>query len=162
MDENIVSLFPIWKQAVQDFLSEGLQPGQMVTHQWLNEHFRLDEPKTVEDYKRHQFAFLQNMDAFRECLLEAYSIALRSRPGQGYEIVAPEQQTAYAVEQGMRRVKRELNWMADHLVNVDHSKLTNDQRKQNADALARAAMMKQMFRKAKRTEMSQQTKKIEN
>src|SRR5690606_29121171 len=120
------------------------------------EHFKLTQPETIEQYREYQFTLLQNMDEFRSSLLEEHSIALRTKPGVGYEVLPPAEQTKYAVDVGMRRVRRELRWMATHLVNVDHSKLTSDQRKENADAMARAAMLKSMFRKAQRIEVGEQ------
>lgn len=77
-------------------------------------------------------------------------MCLASVHGQGYRIVHPHEQTGYAQDMGMKLIRRELSKMARRLHFVDRSRLTNEQAMENANAMARAAFLKQQMDKAKR------------
>lgn len=153
---EVVQLYPAWKNAVCRLMENPPPPGHIITHEWLQENFGLKEPTGIEEYKAMQFELLQAMTAFREALLESHQIALKSVPGKGYEVVAAKDQTKFALTTGIASVKREMAKMASILLNVDHAQLTVDERRENADALAKAAMMRSMFTKAVRLKLPKQ------
>lgn len=145
-----VGLFPAWKQAVSDLMKETPDPGHLITRKWLNEEFQLREPSTVTDYKEYQIEFMQLMSAFKDELLTKHCIALKTIPGKGYEILEPGEQTDYCFQAGLHGIRKNLLSMNKHLINVDHSKLTADQCRENADALAKTASMAGMIKRVRR------------
>jgi hypothetical protein len=70
-------------------------------------------------------------------LLSDHQVALSNVKGVGYQIVRPPEQTAWAEDQGDAELKKALRKRRDRLVNVNMTSLTQDERRQNADALAR-------------------------
>ena len=140
-----IKRLPIWKQAVDDFFTEGFQYGQTLTRAWLLNHFELREPSTVEEYKRFQVRFLAHMDAFRAALLENHKIDLKCVRGtQSYLIVPPSRQTPMAmcdckeeVSKALRRAIRRVNF-------IDLDALSEEQRRENADASCKLENLRQM------------------
>lgn len=138
---------PLWKNAFRALTEQELLPGKVIPRKKLEELFELKEPTTVEQYKQNQLLFLSEMDRLKDALLTQAQVALRAVPGEGYEVVRPEDQTKYGINQGMKRIAKDIRWMAKTVANVDTSKLTTDQRKENADGLARIAMLSSMKKK---------------
>lgn len=150
-----ISYSPPWKNAAQELFSGKFGFGDMVTHDELNEALSMPEPTgTAEEYKAWALARMQQLDALSQWLLETHNMCLASVHGQGYRIVQPHEQTEYAQETGMKLVRRELGKMARRLYYVDRSKLTHEQARVNADAMARAAFLKQQIGKAERLSFS--------
>lgn len=152
VDENI-SLFPVWRQAVKDFLAANLEPGTVIPLRWFEGHFQmepLDENAMLSaaEFRERQFTWLRNMDEFRRELLEEHQICLLSVHGEGYRIVPPGEQTGATTERFEREVKKAYRQAAVRLKNVQVDKLTEEQRKENVDAIARLAMLRGMHRAA--------------
>jgi hypothetical protein len=143
------ALFPEWKQAVKDFLDGGFKEGDVITKEWLEEHFSmpaLKEPMTLAEFQARQFAWLRNTDSFRSTLLETHQIALQTIPGDGYRVVPPAEQTAIAQAKFEREATKAYRRAALTLKNVQVDKLTDAQRKENTDAIAKLSMLRGMQR----------------
>jgi len=145
MDE--VTLYPQWKQAVLDFIESGFEPGVVITHEWLHAHFGMREPKTVEEYKKQELEFLNAFVSFKDELLNDYQIALRSVRGEGYTIVPPREQTKAALDSGRKEIRKALKKTGSWLINIRHDCLTDNERKENTDAIAKLAQMKTTIRR---------------
>lgn len=150
-DDDKTSLLPEWRQAVKDFLAAGFKEGDVVSHSWLEEHFgmkKLDEdrPLLPADWNARQFEWLRNIEAFRTELLEQHQIFLSSVFGQGYRLVPPREQTAIAQERFERDAKRSYRKAANTLKNVRIGELSESERKENLDAIARIAMLRGFHR----------------
>jgi hypothetical protein len=65
-------------------------------------------------------------------------------------IVEPSEQTDFAVKQGRKKIRAELRRMGRRLSFIDHTSLSQDERRKNADALARLSFMQEQFGRAKR------------
>lgn len=147
MDGNI-SYSPPWRNAADKL---NFAYGNEVTHEALNEALGMPEPRAgVEDYKEWSIRRMTQIEALKEWLLEEHSMCLASIYGRGFRVVHPHEQTEYAQETGMKMIRRELGKMARRLYYVDRSQLTHDQARQNADAMARAAFLRQQVNKAAR------------
>lgn len=129
-------LYPDHRQAVADLISEGVEPGRIVTHEWLDQHLRLD--RKLKDYP---FKRLSGVEAFKTQLLVENKIHLQTIRGKGYVIVAPEDQTKVAVEDAMNGIGKSIQKGVLRLTNVDAERLSDDGRKENADALSRLAAL---------------------
>lgn len=155
MNEPEVTLFPAWKQAVRDFLAAGFKPGDMVPHDWLQEHFDMGglsdgASLTLQEYRDRQFKWLQSVEAFKAELLEDHQIYLASVYGEGYRWVPPREQTGLAMEKFEREAKRVFRQAALRLKHVRAGELTDDQRRQNIDAIGKMSAIRGMTRKALR------------
>lgn len=151
MSDGAVSLYPVWKQAVEDFLAAGFQPGDVIPHAWLAEHFgmpMLDDAAaiTLTEYRERQFTWLQHVEAVKSELLDKHQVFLKSVFGEGYRWVLPSQQTGVAVVQFEQEAKRAYKKAGRRLTNIKMAELTDAQRQENLDAIGRLSMLQGMHR----------------
>nr|WKF58839.1 hypothetical protein HUO10_003340 [Paraburkholderia busanensis] len=150
MDE--VTLLPVWKQAVADFIDAGFQDGDVVHRAWFEQHFGMSEEHDsvkLEVYQARQLMWMENIEAMRRKLLEEHQIYLENVFGTGYRIVPPGEQTAATKARFEREVKKEFRRAAVALKNVRYDRLTDEQRQENLDAIAKLSQLRGM-RKALR------------
>lgn len=153
MADGEVTLFPVWKQAVADFLVAEFKAGDLLPHTWLEAHFnmgRLDDDATLtgQEYRERQFMWLSNVEAFKVELLERHQIYLASVFGQGYRWVPPHEQTSVTVDKFRREAQRIYRQAAGGLTHIRLEELTDEQRKLNYDATAKLSMLRGMHRDA--------------
>lgn len=149
MDEP--TLLPEWRQAIKDFIAQGFEPGNVVTHAWLETHFGMeslddDQALTAIEFQERQFVWLKNIDAFRAELLEKHQIFLSNVHGEGYRVVPPEEQTGVAQDKFEGAAKKAYRTAAVTMKNVKLNELTDEQRKENTDAIAKLSMLRGMQR----------------
>ncbi|MBD1586723.1 hypothetical protein [Pseudomonas typographi] len=130
------TLLPEWRQAAND-IAEGFKYGDLITLDWLREAFHLDEPKTIEGFRAFQFAFLSNMDSLRQELLQEHRLLLTSVRGVGYELIEPNEQVETAWQSTFVKVKRELTKLAGAIRHIRYDELSDDKRREHADAQAK-------------------------
>ena len=152
-DAGEVTLFPEWRQAVKDFLAAGFKEGDIVPHAWLEQHFGMaaleeDKPLLPAAYNARNFSWLRNVDALRTELLEVHQIFLSSVIGQGYRLVPPREQTAAAQEKFERESRKSFRRAATTLRHIRMSELTDAERKENIDAVAKLSMLRGMQKTA--------------
>jgi hypothetical protein len=149
-----VHLLPAWRNAAAELFASGRYTyGDVIPHEVLRLALRLPEPHgklTLSELESWRLSLVAQIDALSDWLLEEKNMCLRSLPGQGYQIIPPAEQTEYAVNQGRKKIRSELRKMGRRLSFVDHASLTQDERRKNADALARLSFMENQFSKAKR------------
>lgn len=148
-----VHMLPAWRNAAAELFSGQYSYGDVIAHETLREALRLPEPTgrlSREEWEAWRLALVAQVDALSDWLLEEKNMCLRNIQGQGYMIVEPSEQTDFAVKHGRKKIRAELRKMGRRLSFVDHGALTADQRKENADALARLSFMEQQFNRAKR------------
>lgn len=153
MDDVQPTLLPEWRQAVQDFLAASFKEGDIVQHAWLETHFgmeplREDQPLLPAEWSARQFEWLRNIEAFRTELLENHQIFLSSVYGEGYRLVPPREQTALAQDRFERDARRSFRKVATTLKHVRVGELSESERKENLDAIARIAMLRGMHKTA--------------
>lgn len=156
-----VTYLPAWRNAVATLFGGKYTYGQIVSHDELLTAFDLPKPVgkiTTEEYEHWRLAVLSQQDALSEWLLEERNMLLVNVPGQGYRIMEPEMQSGHALERGMKRVRREVKRMIRQLHYVDRSALTHEQARENADALARAAWVRQQINRGGRMRISSEAK----
>jgi hypothetical protein len=152
MDDPVqTTLLPEWRQAVKDFLAAGFKEGYVVSHAWYESHFGMepldeDKPLLPADWNIRQFTWLQNIESFRTELLEQHQVFLSNVFGQGYRLVPPREQTAIAQEKFERDAKRSYRKAATTLKHIRAAELTEAERKENLDAIARIAMLRGMHK----------------
>lgn len=136
------NLYPDYKQAVAEFLAMNLAPGEMVSHDWLDEHLRLDRQD-----RRYQLERLKRFNEFRSCLLVEHKIHLQNIFGKGYMVIAPNEQTNRAMDDVSSRVQTAISVGLFRLTNVAVDKLTDVERQNNVNALTRLAGLGSMVHK---------------
>jgi hypothetical protein len=120
--ENI-TLYPVWREAIKQLLASGLTYGSMLTKNRIVVLCELPE------------------------LLRAHAMLMVSNFDGSYRIVAPQDQTGYAVEAGARSIAKEMRRMALAVQYTNLSMLDDQQRRKNADAQAKIAMLAGMMHK---------------
>lgn len=146
-DDDSTTLYPAWRQAEKQLLASGLTPGQIITHEWLTEAFGLRPATTIEQHERNKLTFLRQLSDLRDSLLEKHQLMLRAVTGVGYSVITPDKQTSVAMQDRTKAIRHELAKLAREVSNVRVDELTDDQRKENADAQAKLGAMRSMFRK---------------
>lgn len=149
MDDQVLRIFPAWKQAVNDFLAE-FKYGDIVPHDWLVARFGLpstDEKMTAATYQARQFEWLASIEGFKATLLNEHQVMLQSVRGEGYRWVPPADQTSVTQRDFEREAGRVFRTAGNRLRNVRVSELTEAQRQENLDAGAKLVALRGMTRK---------------
>lgn len=156
-DLTPVEPYPPWKAALARFLDErrkcNFQPGDVISDEWLYSAMGMEMPD--DEWKmgratKARLAFLKQFDSLRAALLREHQIDLVRDIGEGYHVVPPAEQTKVAYHDGIADVRKALGRLSERLTNVDHAQLTNEQRRENAEALAKLSMLETMRRRARR------------
>lgn len=151
MSDHLLQQYPAWREAIKAFMQERFAPGDTVSFDWLYDHFLIKRPggsTLLADAQKAELQFLSQFKQFEDALLTEHQIALTNVRGVGYRLVPPAEQTRWAEDSGVTEVKKAIRKLGDRLTNVDLVQLTNEQRKENADALARMAMLSGLIKSA--------------
>lgn len=149
-----VTKYPGHKQAVEDFLKE-FKYGDLVGHDWLETRFGMpsmgdSRSLTVEQFRERQFEWLANVEAFKAELLRDHQVCLQSVRGRGYRWVPPHEQTGLAMEELGRGVQKVFRGAGQKLRHLRITELTDDQRRDNLDQVAKLSALHGMAIKASR------------
>ena len=149
-----VTRYPVHKQAVEDFLAQ-FKYGDLVGHDWLEARFgmpSMSESKalTVEQFRDRQFEWLANVEAFKAELLRDHQVCLQSVRGRGYRWVPPHEQTGVAMEELGRNVSKVFRSTGQKLRHLRITELTDEQRRDNLDQVAKFSALRGMTGKALR------------
>lgn len=147
-----VTKYPGHKQAVEDFL-KAFKYGDLVGHEWLEARFgmpSMGESKslTVDQFRDRQFEWLANVEAFKAELLRDHQVCLQSVRGRGYRWVPPHEQTGVAMEELGRGVRKVFRGAGQKLRHLRITELTDDQRRDNLDQVAKLSALHGTAKKA--------------
>ncbi|MCV3851631.1 hypothetical protein [Pseudomonas aeruginosa] len=147
-----VTKYPVHKQAVEDFLKE-FKYGDLVGHDWLEARFGMpsmsdSKALTVEQFRDRQFEWLANVEAFKAELLRDHQVCLQSVRGREYRWVPPHEQTGVAMDELGRNVRKVFRSTGQKLRHLRITELTDEQRRENLDQLAKFSALRGMTRKA--------------
>ena len=140
------TLYPAWKQAVRVLLDEGLTFGSTVTRKRLAELCQVKPPVDVEDVRRYDLELLTCITEIKDTLLTAHCMLLVSDNKGAYVVIAPESQTQYAVDVGIKSIGREMKKMAMAVSFTKTELLSDTDRAKNADAQAKISMLAGMLK----------------
>ena len=104
------------------------------------------EASNVQEYQALQIEWMSCMTALKRELLETENLALKSVFNVGYEIVHPSEQTEWAMDVATHRIGLAVKEAFMRLRHVRVDELTDEQRKENADAKAKLAALTGMNR----------------
>jgi len=149
-------LYPLWKEAAKAFIEAGMdQPGTIITEEWKIVQFGLEKPQiaTVEEVQKFTLNLLSSFESFREELLTNYQVHLKPVGKGAHIVLAANEQTSEAWQQGVSDIKKAMSKMRQRLTNVSLDQLTVEERKENANALARMSLLAGMYKRARRKEI---------
>lgn len=147
-----VTKYPVHKQAVEDFLAQ-FKYGDLVGHDWLEARFGMlsmseSRSLTVEQFRDRQFEWLANVEAFKTELLRDHQVYLQSVRGRGYRWVPPHEQTGVAMDELGRNVRKVFRSTGQKLRNLRITELTDEQRRDNLDQVAKFSALRGMTTEA--------------
>jgi len=140
-------MFPPWKQAEHELLQDDIKPGQIITTEWLEERFGIKPATTIAQHDKNKLVFLRQFSDLRDSLLENHRLMLRAVIGIGYTVVQPENQTAVALKDRTAEVRRAMVKLAREISHVRTEQLSDEQRKENTDAIAKVGALRGLIRK---------------
>jgi hypothetical protein len=150
-DDRIME-YPAWREAISRIIKDKrTAPGTVFSKRELCQLFMIryqepDEPMTRRESDKLELQFLNQFLAFRDGLLEEHQIAITSTKGETYTIVLPREQSLWAEREAHRDMRKMARKLHKRLTNVDYLQLTAEDRKNNADALARLGMLTGMVK----------------
>lgn len=147
-----LNLYPVWRQAVKDFLGHEYQAGDVVSYAWLYQAFQLPSPDPtmqVQEADKINLQFLSHFKNLEKALLEESNIALRNVRGKGFQVVPAREQSEWALAEGLKEIKKELSRMNRRVAHVELSQLTAEERRKNADILARVSSLRNLMKPKK-------------
>lgn len=131
-------------------VDDGLESGDILHKAQLAELFELRPPVTAAQQVKWQTEWFVQMQEFRNELLVMHRMALRTMYGESsYCVIPAGEQTDFAMRTGVKEIAKATRRMAKTLLFVRHDMLTAEQSRQNADALAKTAMLAGMVRKTR-------------
>lgn len=133
-------------EAVEQFLADSFNDGDLVSHDYLRHLLDINDAAV----RRNEFVVLERMDALKTVLLEAHKIALQNVRGRGYRIVPPAEQARYAAEEASRLMAKGLRKSNRLLEHTRLDALDTDERKRHTDTQVRLAALAGMVQKGRR------------
>jgi hypothetical protein len=133
-------LHPEWRHALRQIIDLDPQPGDVLPREWLEELLDLPPARDMAGFQARSLKWLQRFEKLRDELLTTHQIWLRAAEG-GYEVVPPASQTETAYSDYSRAAMLKLKRMVRVARNVRLSELTDEQRRANADSLAKMSML---------------------
>lgn len=140
------TLFPVWKQAVKALLDEGLTFGSTITRKRLADLCQVKPPESIEDVRRYDLELLTCITEIKDVLLTAHCMLLVTDNKGAYVVIAPESQTQYAVDNGIKAIGREMKKMSMAVSFTKTELLSDADRAKNADAQAKISMLAGMVK----------------
>ena len=140
------TLFPAWKQAVKDLLDEGITYGSVISRKRIADMCKVAPPTSIEDVRRHDLELLQCITEIKDILLTAHCMLLVSDNKGSFVVIAPESQTEYSVNSGIKAIGREMKKMAMGVSFTKTDLLSAPERAKNADAQAKISMLAGMMK----------------
>ena len=151
--DEMMQLFPAWREAAKKFLEEEFTPDDIIEHSWFFEALGLEQP--IDDMPKHKFdtiqlAYMANMEALKEYLLQEEKICLISEWGIGYRILQPQKQAEYAEKTLHTKLQKSMRKAVSRLVTTSMEKLDVRERQDHADTMARVAGLRVLLRGERR------------
>lgn len=137
-------------KAVEQFLKDNFQDGQLISHAWLEYALNLPTPKSAKEMISCQFIILDRVEQFKEALLTRHRIYVVSVRGKGYRIVPPSDQAFIAADTAMRGIRREFSKCSQVMEHTRTEELSVEESKRHTDAQIKISALSAMVGKGKR------------
>lgn len=143
-------LYPAWRQVERDLMARGLRDGETIPMDYLRAGFGVSDPRDLSDgleVLRQQAMFNFALGELAASLLENHRIKLRLVESVGYMVVPPDQQTRLALKDRSAEVANALARGMREVTFVRTEGLSDEQRKEMADAQAKFGSLQAITRK---------------
>lgn len=127
----------IIKRTMKAFEFFGFTYGSVIKKDWFMNQFGIEPAVTVEDVERNRNIYAVLMGHLRTTLLIENKMALKSKPGYGQEVVRPMDQTRWAMDEFTTGLRKAYNKTIDRVSNIDFYELSDQEKKENTDAIAK-------------------------
>ena len=111
--------------------------GSIIPKEFFHENFRLKTPVTAADKVEYDVLYMNYMGELRARLLFESKFLLVPKNGIGQEIIDPREQTGYSTDEFKREINKIYRKTRDRLLNIDMTKLSDVEKKENSDAIAK-------------------------
>jgi hypothetical protein len=145
-----MKLYPAWRQVEADLMARGMKDGETIPMDLLRAGFGVEDPRTMTDgieVLRQQALFNFSLGELKASLLENHRIQLRLVEGVGYMVVPPSEQTRLTMKDRGSEIMNALTKAEREVTYIREDELTDEQRKENADARARMGQLRSLVRK---------------
>lgn len=144
--EAELRLFPLWREAVKRMLAAGLTYGSTIEREQIAKLCEIRQPTSIAEAEKYSLALLRCTSAIKEELLVEHNMLLATNNDGTYRVIAPKDQTGYAIRRGVGAIAKEMQNMALMVQHTDVAKLTDEERRKNADAQAKISTLADMVR----------------
>lgn len=125
------------KNTIKQIHAHGYTFGSIIPKEFFHEHFRLKTPRTAEDKVEYDVLYMNYMGELRAKLLNDSKFLLVPKNGIGQEIIEPKEQTGYSTDEFKREINKIYRKTRDRLINIDMTTLSDVEKRENADAIAK-------------------------
>lgn len=141
--------YPPHQEVIEAIAEDVKQRGYGVfyTHKDLKQMLDIEEPKTIEEYEKSQFAYMNALDIIRTELLEEFNICLENKKGDGYMVVEPEIQVSVVTDKRISKARDHLVKAGRLLSCVPEGLLTDAAESLRLEKMKRVAFLRGAFRK---------------
>lgn len=149
-EENGSAARAACEEALRRFFAEGFQPGALISHLWLQNALGMPDQaaaNSFEAYQRWQYTYMTRMVEFQKTLLLDHNIAMANVFGRGYRVILPSEQSAWALHESTRDMRKALSKGVARASHVNLDALTTEERKAQADDLNRIRALRTVLRK---------------
>lgn len=125
------------KNTIRKIHEDGYTFGSIIPESFFLKHFRIVPAKTAEQQKENQILYATYMGRVRELLLNDSKFLLVTKTGVGQEILKPQDQTEYSCSEFKKDINKIYRKTLDRLTNIDIASLSDIEKKENSDAIAK-------------------------
>lgn len=138
------------ENAVEQWDKARYKDGDLVSHDWMKFALLIPSPSQDLSATDVQFMVLTRVEALKQYLLNERKIAMESIRGRGYRVVPPEEQASFAVDEGLRFIRKGLGRANSILTNTRVEQLTNEEAARHTDMQIKMAGLAQMLGRQKK------------
>jgi hypothetical protein len=159
MDE--LTKHPPWKEVV-DVISRRVRlegRGILFAHEELKELLKIQGPKTIEEYKKMEFEYLDAIDNLRNELLVEENIWLENKRGLGYTVISPEEQVDKSADRFFEKARNCVKRAGSLLIYVESDLLSAESEAMRLRKMQKVAFLRAAFRKRKFPQIEEKEQK---
>ena len=147
--EQDIKAYPPYRNALEEVLriTEECGYGELFTHIQLKEWMDMEEPTTIDEYKKHEFEYLSNIEKMKDELLIENNMFFGNEIGKGYRVLQPDEQVDTGVARHTRKAQKELVKATRALTYVNDSLLSVASEQLRMRKMQRVAFVRAAFRK---------------
>lgn len=147
--------YPPWREAAEHFDAEPPPFGLLLMHEELRRLMSLppeDKARSYAQESRDRLFYAHQIEDLKKHLLREHNRWLVSEHGKGYRVVEPHEYARLADQTFTAEIRAQFREWACILAAAPQQDMTDAQRKEADDSLARAVALKQSF-EARRREL---------